>query len=83
MSEREGVLALLQRSVEEVLGEEAPTLTEDLVLADAEIDSLDLVEMIMVIEEAEGYTIDAADVEGAEAVSDLIDTILAKRSARP
>lgn len=82
LTERDDALRVLQSSAETVLGREAPVLAEAQTLEDAAIDSLDLVEIIMVVEEEEGYTIDAADLEGVSSVSEVVDLLLTKRGGR-
>jgi acyl carrier protein len=80
MSERVELLARLQSAAVEVLGDEAPDLTEETEFRDDTVDSLSLVEMLMLVEEEEGFLIDAARVSALTTVGDLIDTILELRA---
>ncbi len=79
MNERDEILGRLQDATTEVLGEDAPVLTEETALGDDTIDSLDLVEILMVIEDREGFVIDAESVSDVTTIAGLIDVVLARR----
>lgn len=68
------VLNLLQRSVVAVMGEEAPTVTMDAELGPdgIGIDSLDLIEIVMEIEEALEIAFESNDLDGITSIEELI-----------
>jgi acyl carrier protein len=74
---REDVLAILQRSVVVVLGDEAPTVSMDAHLGPEGlgIDSLDLIEISMILEDELGITLEPTQLEGIESVTQLIDVV--------
>jgi acyl carrier protein len=78
---RGSALAAMQEAAVEVLGDEAPELVEGMSLADSGMDSLDVIEVLMVVEERYGIVIDASDVEGVETLGDVIDVIVRMASA--
>jgi len=77
--DRKTILDDLQLAANEVLGEDAPTLEERLSLGDdAELDSLGLIEMSMIIEERYEIAFEPAELEGLTTIADVVDVIAAK-----
>ena len=81
MDQRKEFLIRIQAAADEVLGEEAPRIHEAMELGDETIDSLDLVEILMVIEDQEGFLIDAEHVSDVTNIGGLIDVLLERRTA--
>ena len=80
--DRSTIVEDLQRAADEVLGEDAPTIDERLALGDdAEIDSLDLIEISMVIEERYSIAFEPSDLDGVTSIGDVVDVILGKVAA--
>jgi acyl carrier protein len=79
---RDEVLATLQQAAVAVLGDEAPEITHESRLGDDEngigIDSLDLIEIVMEVEERLDLSFESEEYEGIESIEQLIDVILAK-----
>lgn len=65
----------LQQAIKKELGRDLGTLTPDTTFEDLALDSLDVVQMIMAIEEAFDIEIDDEDVEGLQTVGQLLDYI--------
>jgi acyl carrier protein len=82
MMEREHLLARLQEAAVEVLGDDAPVLTEETKLGDDDIDSLDLVEILMIVEDSEGFVIDGEAIGDVTNLAGVIDVILERRHAQ-
>jgi acyl carrier protein len=72
-TDRAAILAALQDAVCEVMEDEAPELTESTTLTD--VDSLDLLEILMIVEERFDLTIDVADLPAVEHLGEVIDVI--------
>jgi acyl carrier protein len=77
--ERVAVLSTLQGFIEELFGNEAPKLTMATAIRESGLDSLDLVEILMMVEEHYAITLPAEETETAADVAGLIDSILAQR----
>lgn len=73
----EDVLDLLRRSVQSVLGDEAPAITLDAELGPdgIGIDSLDLIEIVMEVEEYLGVQFENEELEGVASIEALIKRI--------
>jgi acyl carrier protein len=80
MSEREDVLVMLQEATDEVLQESAPRLTEAMEIGESSIDSLDLVEILMMVEDREGFVIEGEQIDDVSSIRGVVDAILALRS---
>lgn len=80
MNARQDVLARLQRAADEVLGDEAPVLTEATPLGQDTLDSLDLIELLMIIEDQEEFVIDGEDLGEVTDVGGVVSVILARRA---
>ena len=80
MNERVLILERLQAAAEDVLGQDAPRLTEDTALSTETIDSLDLLEILMIIEDQEGTVIDGDAVTDVTDIRGVIDVIQSARA---
>lgn len=60
------------------MGPEREQITREAKLADLEIDSLDLVELLQVAEEKFGVEIDPGDAKDVTTVGDALDLIVAR-----
>jgi len=60
------------------IGGEAEGISRDATLADLDLDSLDLVELGMVVEEEWGVELRAEDVKGLATLGEIFDVITAK-----
>ncbi len=65
----------LQQAIKKELGRDLGPLTADTTFEELALDSLDVVQMIMAIEEAFDIEIDDEDVEGLKTVGQLLDYI--------
>lgn len=78
-NEEREILALLQVAADTVLAETAPRLRPELIFSDSDIDSLDLVEMFIVVEEHENRVIVTDSKSDFTTVQDVISLILEGR----
>ena len=69
----------LQQAIKKELGRDLGTLTKDTSFEELALDSLDVVQMVMAIEEAFDIEIDDADVENLKTVGQLLDYIEARK----
>ena len=65
----------LQQAIKKELGRDLGTLTKDTSFEELALDSLDVVQMVMAIEEAFDIEIDDDDVENLKTVGQLLDYI--------
>jgi acyl carrier protein len=79
MDDPDGVLAALQSAARDVLGDDAPVLTPAARLGDdgLGVESLDLIEIVMVLEERYDLRLEPSVLRDVRTVGDLIDLILA------
>jgi acyl carrier protein len=79
MNDPDGVLAALQAAAGDVLGDDAPVLTPAARLGEdgLAVESLDLIEIVMVLEERYDLRLEPAVLRDVRTVGDLIDLILA------
>lgn len=75
MIERSEILALLQDAATKLLGPEAPTLTDDLELGTDSIDSLELIEVMIEVEDRVGVRFDEDEFDGVTTVGALVDIL--------
>ncbi len=66
----------LQQAIKKELGRDLGTLTKDTSFEELALDSLDVVQMVMAIEEAFDIEIDDDDVENLKTVGQLLDLSL-------
>jgi acyl carrier protein len=59
-------------------GADADAITRDATLEDIDVDSLDLVELTQVVEEAYDIDLDGSDFKNVKTVGDVIDLVVAK-----
>jgi acyl carrier protein len=77
------LLAVLQGCADEVLGAGVQVLTPDLVLGpDGEIDSLDLMEIVMVVEEKLDIVVESEDLKGLDSIAKVLVLLAAKVEAK-
>ena len=69
----------LQQALKKELGRDLGTLTKDTSFEELALDSLDVVQMVMAIEEAFDIEIDDDDVENLKTVGQLLDYIEARK----
>lgn len=69
----------LQQAIKKELGRDLGALTPDTTFEELALDSLDVVQMIMAIEEAFEIEIDDEDVESLKTVGQLLDYIEARK----
>lgn len=69
----------LQQAIKKELGRDLGTLTKDTSFEELALDSLDVVQMVMAIEEAFDIEIDDDDVENLKTVGELLDYIEARK----
>ena len=69
----------LQQAIKKELGRDLGTLTKDTIFEELALDSLDVVQMVMAIEEAFDIEIDDDDVENLKTVGQLLDYIEARK----
>ena len=69
----------LQQAIKKELGRDLGTLTKDTSFEELALDSLDVVQMVMAIEEAFDIEIDDDDVENLKTVGQLLDYIEARK----
>jgi acyl carrier protein len=73
---RADLLRAMQVATAEVLGDDAPDITEQLELgSDHGIDSLDLIEVMMILEEEFDLVLEASDLDGSRTVADVLDSL--------
>ena len=73
---RADILSLLQSATVQVLGEDAPRLTEEFELGrQAAIDSLDLVEIMMIVEEEIAIEVDSDGLTDVTTVGDVFGAV--------
>jgi acyl carrier protein len=77
MTERDQVMADLRAAVTEVLGEEAPEFDESTIIGDGTIDSLDLVEIVMALEDRRDIVVEGDAVNEIATIGGLVDLVLA------
>jgi acyl carrier protein len=78
---RDEVLAQVSEALENELGVEPERITGPADLrADLELDSLDLVELVAVLEDRIGGKLDGPAVDGIRTVDDVIDLIIRQPS---
>jgi acyl carrier protein len=68
-------LEILQKAIKKELGRDLGNLTPATAFADLELDSLDVVQMVMAIEEAFDIEIDDDDVDKLKTVGQLVEYI--------
>jgi acyl carrier protein len=78
MTDRSDVIVLLQEACRKVLGKESPLITEDLALGTDSIDSLELIEVMIEIEDRLGVRFRDTDFDGVTTVSGLVDILMAR-----
>lgn len=76
MKTRFEVLAVLQAVANEVLGPDAPELSETMSLNEDTIDSLDLAEMVIILEDKTGVILDVELVEEVTELGQLVDIVV-------
>ena len=59
-------------------GADADAVNRDATLEDIDIDSLDLVELTQVVEEAYGIDLEGSDFKNIATVGDVVDLVVAK-----
>ena len=69
----------LQQAIKKELGRDLGTLTKDTSFEELALDSLDVVQMVMAIDEAFDIEIDDDDVENLKTVGQLLDYIEARK----
>ena len=69
----------LQQAIKKELDRDLGTLTKDTSFEELALDSLDVVQMVMAIEEAFDIEIDDDDVENLKTVGQLLDYIEARK----
>ena len=69
----------LQQAIKKELGRDLGTLTKDTSFEELALDSLDVVQMVMAIEEAFDIEIDDDDVENLKTLGQLLDYIEARK----
>ena len=69
----------LQQAIKKEVGRDLGTLTKDTSFEELALDSLDVVQMVMAIEEAFDIEIDDDDVENLKTVGQLLDYIEARK----
>ncbi len=69
----------LQQAIKKELGRDLGTLTKDTSFEELALDSLDVVQMVMAIEEAFDIEIDDDNVENLKTVGQLLDYIEARK----
>ena len=69
----------LQQAIKKELGRDLGTLTKDTSFEELALDSLDVVQMVMAIEEAFDIEIDDDDMENLKTVGQLLDYIEARK----
>ena len=69
----------LQQAIKKELGRDLGTLTKDTSFEELALDSLDVVQMVMAIEEAFDIEIDDDDVENLKTVGQLLAYIEARK----
>ena len=69
----------LQQAIKKELGRDLGTLTKDTSFEELALDSLDVVQIVMDIEEAFDIEIDDDDVENLKTVGQLLDYIEARK----
>ena len=69
----------LQQAIKKELGRDLGTLTKDTSFEELALDSLDVVQMVIAIEEAFDIEIDDDDVENLKTVGQLLDYIEARK----
>jgi acyl carrier protein len=73
---RERLLSVLRSAVAAVVDEDLPEFGESMRLGEElDVDSLDLVEITMLVEEELGIETDSDDFKGLETVGDLVDVL--------
>lgn len=78
MSQRSEMLEVLQQSCDKLLGKEAPRITEDLALGTDSIDSLELIEVMIDVEDKLGVRFGESDFEDVSTVGELVDILIAR-----
>lgn len=68
-------LEIIRKAIKKELGRDFDDITTSTAFEDMAMDSLDVVQMVMAIEEAFDIEIDDDDVEGLKTVGDLVDYI--------
>lgn len=69
----------IKKIIVDQLGVDADAVTPDTTIENLGVDSLDLVETIMTVEDEFGITFDDGDVEGLKTVGDIADYIESKK----
>ena len=69
----------IKKIIVDQLGVDADAVTPETTIEDLGVDSLDLVETIMTVEDEFGITFDDGDVEGLKTVGDIADYIESKK----
>lgn len=75
MASRNEIVDALRAAMDEVAEIEADVITEHSQLADLGVDSLDMIEIVMVVEERLDIDTDTEDFEGVVTVADAVDAI--------
>jgi acyl carrier protein len=78
MTERSELIGLLQAACDKLLGKESPTLTEDLELGTDSIDSLELIEVMIEIEDRLGIRFGEDDFDDVSNVGQLLDILMSR-----
>jgi acyl carrier protein len=71
----------IEETVKESLvnfGADADAITRDATLEDIDVDSLDLVELTQVVEEAYDIDLEGSDFKNVKTVGDVVDLVVAK-----
>ncbi len=69
----------IKKIIVDQLGVDADAVTPETTIENLGVDSLDLVETIMTVEDEFGVTFDDSDVEGLKTVGDIADYIESKK----
>ena len=81
MTERSDVIELLQAACDQLLGAESPRVTEDLALGSDSIDSLELIEVMIELEDRLGVRFGEDDFDDVATVGELVDVLMARLQA--
>lgn len=71
-------LEIIRKAIKKELGRDFDNISEDTAFEDMAMDSLEVVQMVMAIEEAFDIEIDDDDVDSLKTVGDLVDYIEGK-----
>lgn len=81
---RDQILEIIRRGVVEILGDAAPEVTEQSAIGEdgIGIDSLDLIEVVMQVEEELGIAFDSDEFSGIVSIEELLTLIETKVAQR-